>query len=337
MDTYTTALIACMDHWASNAIFDTVYLGGGTPSLLGGKRLVSILQAVHQKFRLTANTEITVECNPDSMDTALLTALHKVGVNRLSIGVQSAHDVELRTLGRRHTFAEAEQAVKRAQDCGFYNLSLDLMYGLPDQTQTAWMQSVEAILALQPQHISCYGLKIEPNTAIAQRKLNLPDGDAQADMYLALCDRLASAGFAQYEISNWAKDGKLSRHNAKYWDLTPYLGLGCGAHSLWQGERFAYPRDLSTFCQGATVQPEEQMDDFSLGQEYLMLCLRTSKGVNTADFTARFGAVGQAIAQQMEKLCKHGLTAPTAGGWRLTPQGFLVSNAILCDLFDLWA
>lgn len=337
MDDYTDALISHMEDWQSSALFDTVYLGGGTPSLLGGTRLTRILRAVRDKFALAQDTEITVECNPDSMDTALLQSLRRVGVNRLSLGIQSAHDTQLQRLGRRHSFAQAVEAVHRAQDCGFDNISLDLMYGLPNQTQADFLQSVDAVLALHPQHLSCYGLKLEAGTPLALQNPVLPDDDAQADMYLALCDRLTQAGFDQYEISNWAKDGKISRHNVKYWDLTPYLGIGCGAHSLWQGKRFAYARSLSDFLQCAPVQEEQTLPDFSSTDEFLMLALRTSKGLDLVQFSQKYQLSAQAHARllaQFDQLVTHQLAQSTAHGFALTPQGFLVSNAIICALQD---
>ncbi len=341
MDDYLAALIRSMATWSATApTFDTVYLGGGTPSLLGGDRLIRLLTAVRGAFTLADDCEITVECNPDSMDATLLQSLQAVGVNRLSIGVQSAHESELRTLGRRHTFAQAAQAVRLAQAMGFDNISLDLMYGLPDQTQANFLQSVDAVLALEPQHLSCYGLKLEPNTPMGRQNPPLPDDDTQADMYLALCDHLTAAGFAQYEISNWARDGKISRHNAKYWDFTPYLGLGCGAHSLWQGKRFAYVRSLDDFCIHPTTEDEEDVPMFPPIAEYLMLCLRTSGGFDGTQFALRFGGLlGEDTQTVVDKICnylqglaRHHLTAPTPNGWRLTPQGFLVSNAVITQL-----
>ena len=311
---------------------DTVYFGGGTPSLIGGARLERMLCALHSQFSIAPDAEITVECNPDSMTQDLLHVLRRAGVNRLSVGVQSAQDDELRLLGRRHTFAQAQDAIRRAQDAGFDNISLDLMYGLPGQTQARFMQSVEAVLDLQPAHLSCYSLKLEPGTPMGQENPVLPDDDAQADLYLALCGRLRRAGFDHYEISNWARPGRASRHNSRYWTLSDYLGLGPGAHSYLAGRRFFYPASLAAFCGDAQPVQEDAVPGFAPHGEYLMLRLRTADGVDTADFARRFGHSFAPYAAHLRALEKPGLAARTPSGWRLTEAGFLVSNLIINDV-----
>ena len=314
---------------------DTVYFGGGTPSLLGGDRLERLLDILRDRFSIAPDAEITVECNPDSMTDALLTTLHRTGVNRLSIGVQSAHDDELRMLGRRHTFAQAQDAIRRAQNAGFDNISLDLMYGLPSQTQDYFMQSVEALLAMHPAHLSCYSLKLEPGTPMGRENPTLPDGDAQADLYLALCDRLRQAGFDHYEISNWAKPGRASRHNSRYWTLSDYLGLGPGAHSYVAGRRFAEPPSLAAFCDHAQPVDEEDIPDFQPHSEYIMLRLRTAAGVDAQEFAQRFGRDFAPYAAHLAALRGPGLTEQTKTGWRLTEAGFLVSNLIITDVLSV--
>lgn len=311
---------------------DTVYFGGGTPSLIGGARLERMLCALHSQFSIAPDAEITVECNPDSMTQDFLHVLRRAGVNRLSVGVQSAQDDELRLLGRRHTFAQAQDAIRRAQDAGFDNISLDLMYGLPGQTQARFMQSVEAVLDLQPAHLSCYSLKLEPGTPMGQENPVLPDDDAQADLYLALCGRLRRAGFDHYEISNWARPGRASRHNSRYWTLSDYLGLGPGAHSYLAGRRFFYPASLAAFCGDAQPVQEDAVPGFAPHGEYLMLRLRTADGVDTADFARRFGRSFAPYAAHLRALEKPGLAARTPSGWRLTEAGFLVSNLIINDV-----
>lgn len=223
MDAYTDALIRSIREYGEKSAgrtTDTVYLGGGTPSYLGGARLERILHAVRESFALAEDTEITVECNPESTDAALLDALRRGGANRLSFGVQAAHDNELRRIGRIHDFARARSAVLLAHEHGFSNISLDLMYGLPGQTQDMFLDSLVQCLALQPTHLSCYGLKLEPMTEMGREAPVLPDDDAQADTYLALCRVLRQHGFEHYEISNFALPGFRSRHNSKYWDLS---------------------------------------------------------------------------------------------------------------------
>ena len=246
---YTAALIRDIKAYGercSGCTVDTVYIGGGTPTCLGADYLSRILQAVGACFAIAENAEITVECNPESTDQAVLEAMHKHGVNRLSFGVQAAHDTELKRIGRIHDFAQAQTAVQLARRCGFANISLDLMYGLPDQTQAQFLDSVTQCLTLNPQHLSCYGLKLEPATPMGRENPVLPDDDTQADTYLAMCRLLSRNGFEHYEISNFAKPGFRSRHNFKYWDLSDYLGLGPGAHSFLNGRRFAFARDIST-------------------------------------------------------------------------------------------
>lgn len=314
---------------------DTVYFGGGTPSLLGGERLSKLLQILSSRFSIAPHAEITVECNPDSMDTDLLHVLRKAGVNRLSIGVQSAHDAELRLLGRRHTFAQACTAVRNAQQAGFDNISVDLMYGLPGQSEQMLFQSVDALLALHPQHLSCYSLKLEPGTPMGQEQPVLPDDDAQADWYLSLCERLTQAGYIHYEISNWAKPGFYSRHNSRYWTLSDYLGLGPGAHSYLNGKRFAYRPSLTDFCDCPQPVQEESVVGFAPHAEYIMLRLRTADGIDRLDFESRFGHPFAPYAARLTALCALGLTLETADGWRLTERGFLVSNSIITDVLSV--
>lgn len=330
MDAYTDALCRRMREFPAEEA-DTVYFGGGTPSLLGGERLVRILNAARAHFTIAPGAEITVECNPDSMDDTLLEVLRAAGVNRLSIGVQSAHEDELRLLGRRHTFPEAQAAVRRAQAHGFANIGLDLMFGLPGQTTGKFLRSVDALLALEPAHLSCYGLKLEEGTPLWRAQPVLPDDDAQAETYLALSEKLTAAGFEHYEISNFARPGCRARHNAKYWDLSPYLGIGAAAHSFYHGRRFAFSRDVNAFIGGEPPVEEETVPDFDARAEYLMLRLRTSDGVERAEYERRFGDFAP-VLRALRRFEPHGLAVCGAEGCHLTPRGFLVSNAIISEL-----
>lgn len=337
MDAYIDAMCRDIDAWGERCreyCVDTIYFGGGTPSLLGGKRLTQLMLALACAFDIDGDAEITVECNPDSMDGALLDDLRAAGVNRLSVGVQSAHDDELRMLGRRHTFAEARRAVEEAYCHGFDNLSLDLMYALPAQDTARLLESVRALLALDPAHLSCYALKVEPGTPFDWENVTQPDEDEQADMYLALCDALRQAGYEHYEISNWAQPGFRARHNARYWDLSEYLGIGPSAHSLFSGRRFAYGRSLDGFLAGERPEPEEDVDGFSPASEFLMLALRTSDGIVPETFERRFGMPFAPYAERLRFFAPHGLTTLENGRWRLTEQGFLLSNSILTDILS---
>ena len=338
MDAYTDALVREIRLYGEKAagyVTDTVYLGGGTPSYLGEARLCRILRAVCEHFSLAENAEITIECNPESTDRRLLEALLSSGANRLSFGVQAAHDDELRRIGRIHDFEKAKNAVLLARSCGFHNISLDLMYGLPGQTQEMFLDSLSQCLALEPTHLSCYGLKLEPATKMGRENPTLPDDDAQADTYLAMCGELRRHGFEHYEISNFALPGFRSRHNSKYWDLSEYIGLGPGAHSLFDGRRFAFPRDIAGFTDGtAAVRNEEEVPDFERQNEYLMLRLRTSDGVELRDLEERYHVDPAPYEAVFRALAKPGLTEQNGTRWHLTDAGFLVSNSIINMITD---
>lgn len=333
MKEYVSALLLHIRSYGkvcSGYTVDTVYIGGGTPTCLGPKYLGRILQEIRNKFPLAEDAEITVECNPESTDKKVLDVMKKQGVNRLSFGVQSAHDEELRAIGRIHTFAQAKEAVELAREKGFANISLDLMYGLPGQTQEMFLDSVEQCLGLEPQHLSCYGLKLEPGTPMGRENPVLPDDDAQADTYLAMCERLRDKGYEHYEISNFAKPGCRSRHNMKYWDLSEYLGLGPGAHSFMNGRRFAFARDLKAYIGGEDiVQDEDEVPTFQRQGEYLMVRLRTADGVDFLDLEKRYNIDSTPYEEAFRGLMGNGLVAHQGTRWYLTEKGFLVSNSII--------
>lgn len=333
MKAYVSALLLHIRSYGkvcSGYTVDTVYIGGGTPTCLGPKYLGRILQEIRNKFPLAEDAEITVECNPESTDKKVLDVMKKQGVNRLSFGVQSAHDEELRAIGRIHTFAQAKEAVELAREKGFANISLDLMYGLPGQTQEMFLDSVEQCLGLEPQHLSCYGLKLEPGTPMGRDNPALPDDDAQADTYLAMCERLRDKGYEHYEISNFAKPGCRSRHNMKYWDLSEYLGLGPGAHSFMNGRRFAFARDLKAYIGGEDiVQDEDEVPTFQRQGEYLMVRLRTADGVDFLDLERRYNIDSTPYEEAFRGLMGNGLVAHQGTRWYLTEKGFLVSNSII--------
>lgn len=309
---------------------DTVYIGGGTPTCLGAKLLSRILLEVRNQFPLSKDAEITVECNPESATKKVMEAMKKQGVNRLSFGVQSAHDDELKALGRVHTFAQAKAAIQLAREQGFSNISLDLMYGLPGQTQEMFMDSLEQCLMLRVPHISCYGLKLENTTPMGQMNPVLPDDDAQADLYLAMCDRMRGSGYQHYEISNFAKPGFRSRHNCKYWDLSEYIGLGPGAHSFMNGRRFAFARDVKAYINREDIlRDEDEVSSFQRQGEYLMLRLRTSDGIDFMDLERRYDINAAPYEETLSTLSKENLVEHCGTRWRLTEKGFLVSNSII--------
>lgn len=310
---------------------DTVYFGGGTPSFFGAENLEKILDELQKRFHFGADPEITLEANPDSaQDISALRQLHDAGFDRLSLGMQSADDTELRRIGRVHTHAQTVRAVENARAAGFDNLSLDLIYGLPEQTMTRWQANLDAALSLAPEHLSCYGLKVEEGTPLSARRerFTLPDDDAQADMYLSAVGLLARQGYEQYEISNFCRPGRASRHNSRYWTLAEYLGFGPGAHSDFGGERFALARDLDAYLAGHTVYSECSAPSAREREtERVMLALRTTRGV-AAD------TLPEAARRILRNCEAHGLAHLSGGFYALTPRGFLVSNAILVDLLE---
>ena len=333
MAEYQQALLEHIEESAGRiapAYIDTVYFGGGTPSFYGAARLIELLDAVKATGRLLKRAEVTVEVNPDSVRLHDLRALRKAGFNRLSIGMQSANNDILKMIGRRHSYRQVEMAVENARTAGFDNISLDLIYGLPEQTMTRWQANLDAALSLAPEHLSCYGLKVEEGTPLfAQRKrFTLPDDDAQADMYLYAVDFLAQHGYEQYEISNFCRSGRESCHNSRYWALSEYLGFGPGAHSDFGGERFALARDLDAYLAGHTVYSECSAPSAREREtERVMLALRTTRGVAADTLPA--------AARRILRNCEaHGLAHLSGGFYALTPRGFLVSNAILVDLLE---
>ena len=346
MDDYQKALLAHMKETAPltrGSQMDTVYFGGGTPSYYGEKRLKGLLRAVSKWFDLAKDAEITVECNPDSVDRKMLLSLRRAGANRISLGVQSAHPCELQSLHRPHDFDQVLAAVKAAREAKFKNLSLDLIYGLPGQDLAGWQDTVEQVLALEPVHLSCYGLKVEPGTPLDDRVVRgekLPDDDMQADMYLWAVDRLAQAGYRQYEISNFARAGFQSRHNLKYWMGRPYVGFGPGAHSDFGGRRYSFVRDLEGYISGVlgggtVIDQSELIPQRERGSEYLMLRLRTTRGIEEWEYRREFFMNFDPIEQKLEEYERQGWAERHDRRWNLTPKGFLVSNQLIGELLTV--
>jgi len=338
MDGYTAALraqLAGTDFSGYTA--DTVYFGGGTPSCLGPRRLTALLEAAAEACPIAPDAEITFEANPDSAgDADALSALRRAGFNRVSLGMQSADNGELKALGRVHTMAQVRSSVEAARRAGFENLSLDLIYGLPGQDLSRWRRTLAAAAALEPEHLSCYGLKAEPGTPLYDRRDTLPGDDLQADLYLETVDFLEARGCRQYEISNFAKPDRESRHNLKYWTLGEYAGFGPGAHSDFRGVRYAWARDLEAFIRGEPLLSESQiMTEEDREEEWLMLFLRTVRGLDPEDYEARFGRSFQRFLPFLRRCEAAGFAVRAANRWRLTPKGFLVSNQIIGGLLEL--
>ena len=327
---------------APDYLVDTVYFGGGTPSFFGADNLEKILDEIRRNFRLSVEAEITLEANPDSVNQQMLRKLVRVGFNRISIGVQSDDDEMLKKLGRPHTFYQAKQAMQMARKAGFGNISLDLMYGLPNQNVSQWRDTLRNVLILRPEHISCYALKVEEGTPLWDYKdcAGLPDDDTQADMYLAACEILRDYGYRHYEISNFCKKGFRSRHNMKYWTGGEYLGFGPSAASDFAGKRFTVLRDLRGYIEGierkeAVLSECELIPPRERAGEYIMLRLRTHEGINRDEYERNYLLPFEPLEKLLEKFAERGYAEYIRDRWRLTERGWLVSNQIIVALNEL--
>lgn len=340
MDRYVEAAKTALARWS--AVHDrqqvkTVYFGGGTPNLLGAERLAALLGQVERSFDLAAAAEITLEANPTHVDKPFFRAVRQAGFNRLSMGLQSADPEELKLLGRRHSPEDAAQAVEAARSAGFANISLDLMLGLPGPagiSREKLGRSIRFAAGLGVEHISCYLLKVEEGTPFAARGVQVPDGDQAVEQYLFCVEELEKQGYFQYEISNFARPGRESRHNLVYWHGEEYLGFGPGAHSFYGGKRFFYPRDLDAFLSGNAPVSDGEGGGFF---EYAMLNLRLAEGLRRDRCRERFGPQGERCfdaAQERAKKCPPHLVRADSERICFTPEGFLVSNTLLLKLLE---
>lgn len=324
----------------------TVFLGGGTPTVLPHRMLAQILQTARDVFPIDRDAEITSEANPGTTDAELFAALRALGVNRLSMGIQSLDDAELAWLGRIHSAAEAEAAYDLARRAGFDNVNLDFIFGLPDQTLAAWSHTLTRAIALAPEHISLYGLTVEHGTplydAVRRGVQASPDEDAAADFYLLASDRLAAAGYEQYEISNWARPGFACRHNLVYWRHAPYLGFGPGAHSFNRTRRWWNVRPVPQYIQRVTAgqSPERDGEHITGGLamgEFMMLGLRlVQEGVIEDRFRRRFGvALDDVFAEEIATLVRRRLLERLPDRVRLTPAGRLLGNQVFAEFLPV--
>ena len=353
---YTPALIREMELWAPAAkdlTVDTVFFGGGTPSLTSLDDMAAITAAIRAHYDIAPDVEWSLEANPTELSREHLDGLRALGVNRLSMGVQSLQPDELALLERLHTPERVFEAVRDARVAGFDNLNLDLIFGIMGQPLERWQDTLERILDLQPEHLSCYALTVEPGTAlyyqVTKGLIEEPDPDIAADQYEWTRERLARAGYVQYEISNWAKPGRECRHNLVYWRAEPYLGLGAGAHSFFVGRRMANVDAPNRYVDAVNESWDERQstgrgelrqiaggetpDEVTLRADAMILGLRLMRGVDLAEFAARFGisaddAFGPAIAKHEG----YGLLERVEGRLRLTERGLLLSNEVFVDI-----
>ncbi|WP_231038681.1 radical SAM family heme chaperone HemW [Pectinatus haikarae] len=328
-----------LKHQQLGSLFvDTVYFGGGTPSLLPAEYITEILTALNSLFYICADAEITLEANPGTVNLPKLAALKQSGVNRLSFGVQSTQNILLKNLGRIHTFEDAKKAVNAAKKADFSNISLDLMYGLPHQTLVMLQESTNWILHQNIQHVSIYGLQVEDGTPFAEMQkagtLHLPDEDAVETMYDYVTDILPHYGFHRYEIANFAKKGFESRHNTGYWQDKPYIGLGCAAHSYYNSKRTYNTHDLYEYIRSCNngiipVFTEEIIDSKAWMEEFCFLALRTAQGINKNSFQENFHRdIHTVYGKNITELLSQKLLAENTTHLFLTPLGMKLGNAV---------
>lgn len=318
----------------------SVFVGGGTPSLLEGVRMKEIMDALREHFLFAPDAEITVEANPGTLDREKLRLYGRSGINRLSLGLQSASDRELRVLGRIHTCGDFLESYRNAREEGFANINVDLISAVPGQTYEDWIRNLRTVAELGPEHISAYSLIIEPGTPFAQMELDLPDEDTEYRMYEDTAAVLGEYGYRQYEISNYAREGFACRHNAGYWKRTEYLGIGLGAASLFEGRRFHNTVDMKEYLAdsgrpGAMRKDMENLTRQDEEEEYMFLGLRMTEGVSESKFEEQFREkmtdVYGAVLRKYEKM---GLLQKKGDFWSFTRKGIHVSNSVLADFLQ---
>ena len=350
MTAYVDALVAHMESYraaAQNYEPNTVFIGGGTPTALPPEELFRVIKAVKHNFKLTKNAEFTIEANPATVSYDTLVKLRRMGVNRLSMGLQSAHENELQALSRIHTRKDFAQSFKMARDAKFDNINVDLMFGIPYQTTDSLLHTIRYLTRVQPDHISLYDLKIEPGTPFYKNYHEiapyLPDDDTEADMYISAIEMLRNAGYYQYEISNFARPGHMCAHNLKYWNCDEYLGFGVSAHSYFNGSRFSFTADVDRYMQGVTVKDSrvritdecDILEERERMGEYIMLRFRLTAGLDVREFFHRFGLSFETLyAEKCRKFIQNGFMTVKNGVYALTPSGMFISNYILSDLLE---
>ena len=315
----------------------SVFIGGGTPSALKAEAIASIMRTLQEQFFFCEDAEVTIEANPGTVDLEKLTIYRNVGINRLSLGLQSTDAEELKLLGRIHSYEEFLKSYEWAREAGFSNINIDLMFAIPGQTGEAWRQHLYQVAELNPEHISAYSLIIEEGTPFAEQNLDLPDEDTEYQMYEDTAEILERYGYRQYEISNYAKQGYMCRHNAGYWQRREYLGFGLGASSLYRGMRFSNTRRMQEYLKESRNPDQIRKDVTVLSrneqiEEFMFLGLRMTEGISEKKFEENFDVrlmdVYRDILQKYEET---GFMEHIETKWRLTRKGIHVSNHILAD------
>lgn len=342
MTNYVTRLVSEIRAWGEKChgrTVDTVYFGGGTPTLLSPADAERLLTAVFTHFSVEAGAEVTLECNPATVSREALSVWTNGGVNRISMGAQSAHENELKALGRLHTWTDVCHTVEMARQAGVDNINLDFMMGIPQQTPESLIETLKKAIELSPEHLSAYCLMLEEGTPFARRgaeALGLPDEDGVADLYELASDYIKSRGYEHYEISNYAKAGKRSRHNLHTWQGREYVGLGVAAHGYVDGVRYGNSRDLEGFLLGEDItESRAEISREDAAFERVMLGLRLSDGIDLSALTRDFPVL-LTPAFDLTRLAfeKQGLLTYQNGRIALTEKGFLVSNHVIAALTD---
>lgn len=345
---YIDALILHMEDYSPSAksyTVDTVYIGGGTPSIISVPSMLDLINGIFGNFELSREIEFTIEANPATLDFNMLKKYRRAGVNRISLGMQSSCDNELKALSRIHNYEDFEMSFNLARRAGFENINVDIMYGIPEQTKTSLRTTLARVCALEPEHISLYGLKIEENTPFAQihDSLMLPDEDTEFQMYMESIRYLEEQGYKQYEISNFAREGYKCRHNLKYWNCEDYLGLGPAAHSYYNGTRFSFKNDVEMYVEAIeNLEQEFDLTDeyYEISEservgEYIMLRMRLTDGINTDKFHELFGLDFEKLyGRFLEYYMEHKYMQKKQSNYSFTIKGMYVSNYILSQILD---
>lgn len=315
----------------------SVFIGGGTPSALKAEAIASIMRTLQEQFFFCEDAEVTIEANPGTVDLEKLTIYRNVGINRLSLGLQSTDAEELKLLGRIHSYEEFLKSYEWARKAGFSNINIDLMFAIPGQTGEAWRQHLYQVAELNPEHISAYSLIIEEGTPFAEQNLDLPDEDTEYQMYEDTAEILERYGYRQYEISNYAKQGYMCRHNAGYWQRREYLGFGLGASSLYRGMRFSNTRRMQEYLKESRNPDQIRKDVTVLSrneqiEEFMFLGLRMTEGISEKKFEENFDVrLMDVYGDILQKYEETGFMEHIETKWRLTRKGIHVSNHILAD------
>lgn len=323
---------------------DTVFIGGGTPTVLPPDEMLRLIRGIKSSFHLQKGAEFSMECNPATVDYETLRRYHRAGVNRLSIGLQSSNENELKILGRLHSQREFDKCFREAREAGFDNINIDLMYGIPYQTFDSWAETLRFAVSRSPEHISLYNLKLEEGTPLAKNAASyqFPDEDMEFAMYSYAIDYLAKHGYRQYEISNFARPGRECMHNLKYWHCEEYLGFGPSAHSYFADVRFSFKPSVSNYIKCIEGRTNEEMteeyEEIPLRErlgEYIMLRMRLTEGIDTREFFRVFGRdFGMTYGGKLRPYIEGGFVDNTGGSYRFTTAGMFVSNYILSDILE---